>query len=107
MAMSEYEKSKFRFSETFNNKDGKTSGSGFIGVLFGMTTVLCFVAGAIGLFFKIPNIMELVDASLQLGLLSGALLGLRKASGMFGNGRTTTLNRADDVLNESGETPKK
>jgi hypothetical protein len=107
MAMSEFEKSKFRFSETFNNKDGKTSGSGFIGVLFGMTTVLCFIAGAIGLFLGKEGVMELVDASLQLGLLSGALLGLRKATGMFGNGRTTTLNRADDVLNEDGEKPKK
>lgn len=107
MAMSDFEKSKFRFAETFNNKDGKTSGSGFIGVLFGMTTVLCFVAGAIGMFLKVPDVMELVDASLQLGLLSGALLGLRKASGMFGNGRQTQLNRADDVLNEEGEKPKK
>jgi hypothetical protein len=107
MAMSEYEKSKFRFSETFNNSDGKTSGSGFIGVLFGMTTALCFIAGGLGLFFGKEGMVELIDASLQLGLLSGALLGLRKATGMFGNGRKTELNRADDVLNESGDKPKK
>lgn len=98
MAMSD--KSKFKFAETFNNKDGKTSGSGMVGVLMGLTTVLCFIAGTIGLFFGIDGIMDLVDASLQLGLLSGALLGLRKATGIFGNGRETNLNRADDVLKE-------
>jgi len=32
MAMG-YNKSKFRFSETFNNSNGKTSGSGFVGVI--------------------------------------------------------------------------
>ena len=93
MAMSDFEKSRFKFAEVFNNSDGKTSGSGFIGVLFGMTTALCFIAGAIGLFLGKEGIMELVDASLQLGLLSGALLGLRKASGIFGNGRKTELDQ--------------
>jgi hypothetical protein len=104
MAMSD--KSKFRFPETFNNSDGKTSGSGMVGVLMGLTTVLCFIAGTIGLFFGIEGIMELVDASLQLGLLSGALLGLRKATGIFGSGRNANLNRANDVLKEEGEKDK-
>lgn len=107
MAMSEYEKSKFRFSETFNNKDGKTSGSGFVGVLFGMTTALCFVAGAIGLFFKIEGVMDLVDASLQLGLLSGALLGLRKATSMFGQGRVSYPRPAAEAPKEPEEEPEK
>lgn len=81
--------SKFKFSELFSNSDGKTSGSGFVGILFGIATTLCFIASAIGIFFKL-DIMELVDASLQLGLLSGALLGLRKVAGSFINGKRTT-----------------
>ena len=93
MAMMDYEKSKFRFSETFNNSDGKTSGSGFIGVLIGLTAILGFVAGTIGVYFKLPNIMELVDASIQFALLGGGLLGLRKATGVFSSGRTTNIDQ--------------
>jgi len=106
MAMDNYQKSKFRFAETFNNSTGKTSGSGMIGVLMGLTAIFSFIAGTIGLYFKLPDMMNLIDASLQLGLLSGALLGLRKATGMFGNGRKTELNRADDVLKEDEKDPK-
>ena len=106
MAMGEFEKSKFKFSETFNNKDGKTSGSGMIGVLMGLTAILGFVAATVAVYFKFDDAMALADASLQLGLLSGALLGLRKATGIFGAGRNANLNRADDVLTEEGEEEK-
>ena len=95
MAMMDYEKSKFRFSETFNNSDGKTSGSGFIGVLIGLTSILGFIAGTIGVYFKLPNVMELVDASIQFALLGGGLLGLRKAAGMFSGGRSANVSSID------------
>jgi len=83
MAMMDYEKSKFRFSETFNNSDGKTSGSGFVGVLMGLSAILGFIAGSIGWFLGIDAVMEYLEFVLQLGLLSAALMGVRKFSGML------------------------
>lgn len=85
MAMTDYQKSKFRFSETFNNADGKTSGSGFIGVLMGLTATLGFIAGLVGFFFKLDGMEVVLNTSLQLGLLSAALMGARKIGGAFGD----------------------
>jgi len=93
MAMGEFEKSKFRFSETFNNSNGKTSGSGFIGVIMGLVAVLGFVAGLVGFFFKLDNMMDVLESSLQLGLLSAALMGVRKASGIFANKKLEVENK--------------
>ncbi len=84
MAMLDYEKSKFRFSETFNNSDGKTSGSGFVGVLMGLCVLTGFISGSIGWFLKMPDSIEYLNIVLQLGLLAAALMGIRKVSGMFG-----------------------
>jgi hypothetical protein len=93
MAMAEFEKSKFRFSETFNNADGKTSGSGFVGVIMGLVAVLGFAAGLIGFFFKLDNMIDVLESSLQLGLLSAALMGVRKASGIFSNKKLEVENK--------------
>ena len=87
MAMMDYEKSKFRLSETFNNSDGKTSGSGFIGVILGMIAALGFIAGSIGWFLGMKEVMEYLEIVLQLGLLSAAFMGVRKFSGMFSSSR--------------------
>jgi len=93
MAMTEFQKSKFKFSETFNNSNGKTSGSGFVGVIMGLVAVLGFVAGLVGFFFKLDNMMDVLESSLQLGLLSAALMGVRKASGIFGNKKLEVENK--------------
>jgi len=85
MAMTDYEKSKFKFSETFNNSDGKTSGSGFIGVLMGLVAILGFLAGSVGWFLGVIGVMEYLEFVLQMGLLSAALMGVRKASGILLN----------------------
>lgn len=81
MAMSDYQKSKFRLSETFNNSNGKTSGSGFIGVISGLIASISFIAVMVGWWLAVPNVLEVFDKVLQLGLLSAALLGVRKFSG--------------------------
>lgn len=78
-----YNKSKFIFSETFNNKDGKTSGSGFIGVLLGLTAVLMAVAGTFGYFFGIGNTMEFLGIVMKIITASGLLLGVRKIGGQI------------------------
>ena len=77
-----YDGSKFRFSEVFSNSDtGKTSGSGFIGVIMGLVSILGFIASLIGWWLGKPETLEIFDKSLQIGLLSAALLGVRKFSG--------------------------
>lgn len=81
MAMMDYEKSKFRFSETFNNSNGKTSGSGFVGVIMGLTATLAFAAGVVGWFLELDGVMDLLEKVLKLGGLSALLMGVRKVSG--------------------------
>jgi hypothetical protein len=81
--MGMYNKSQFVFSETFNNSDGKTSGSGFIGVIMGLTAVAAFIAGVVGWFLGNNLIIEYFDKVLQLGGLSALLLGVRKAVSIF------------------------
>ena len=78
-----YDKSKFVFSETFNNKDGKTSGSGFIGVITGLVAAAAFVAGVVGWFLGKTLIIEYFDKVIQFAGLSALLLGVRKASAIF------------------------
>ena len=81
MAMMDYEKSKFRFSETFNNSTGKTSGSGFVGVIMGLTATLAFIAGVVGWYFELNDVMEYFEKVIKLGGLSALLMGVRKVSG--------------------------
>jgi hypothetical protein len=85
--MAMYDKSKFRFSETFNNSSGKTSGSGFIGVIMGMVATAGFLAVLVGWWMGKPESLEVFDKALQLGLLSAALLGVRKFSGTLLNSK--------------------
>jgi len=81
MAMMDYEKSKFRFSETFNNSNGKTSGSGFVGVIMGLTATLAFIAGVVGWYLEFDGVMEFMEKVLKFGSLSAVLMGVRKISG--------------------------
>jgi cadmium resistance protein CadD (predicted permease) len=76
---------KFSFSQTISNSNGKTSGSGFIGVLFGVIVSASFVAAMIGWFLQIPNVVEIMGIILQFAGISGLLLGVRKVSSRFGN----------------------
>jgi len=81
----EFEKSKFRFSETFNNANGKTSGSGFIGVIFGIVASLSFLILAIAFAFGFggDSLVEIINHALSLGGISAMLLGARKVAGAF------------------------
>ncbi len=83
-----YEKGRFRFSETFNNTSGKTSGSGFIGVVLGMVTAISWTALMISFYFGYDGerIVELLKQTLALGGTSALLLGVRKAAGAFKKG---------------------
>ena len=79
--MSMYDKSKFAFAETFNNADGKTSGSGFIGVIMGLTATLCFLIAMAGWWVGKDHVIDVIGSIIQLGFLSAALLGVRKIGG--------------------------
>lgn len=87
MAESGYSKSRFVFSETFNNQDGKTSGSGFIGVIFGFLVMISWLVGTAMIFFRIDY--EMVDMYFKsnLGLVGSVtvLLGARKIVSAIGS----------------------
>ncbi len=84
MALPDKLKSRFSISETFNNKDGKTSGSGFIGVILGLTTAAGFLTGIVGWWLEKPEALDLISKIIQLGVIASSLLGVRKISGNFG-----------------------
>ena len=89
MAMTSYEKSRFRFSETFNNSDGKTSGSAFIGVVLGLIAGFTWVSLPVLLiFFDVVDsnvATEIMKQTINLVWASAALLGARKLAGSFKN----------------------
>lgn len=89
MAMTSYEKSKFRFRETFNNTDGKTSGSAFIGVILGLiAAVTWIVIPALLILFDVVDsdvAIEIMKQTINLVWASAALLGARKLAGSFKN----------------------
>ena len=73
-----YDKSKFVFSETFNNGNGKTSGSGFMGIVLGLVGSACLIASMVGWFLQTPNVIEVMGKIIIVLTLSASLLGLRK-----------------------------
>lgn len=86
--MNNFEKGKFRFSETFNNSNGKTSGSGFTGVILGIVTALSWIVLMTAFIFsdiKSDAIVEMTSQTLALGGVSALLLGARKVAGAFKN----------------------
>ena len=87
MAMTSYEKSRFRFSETFNNSDGKTSGSAFVGVILGLIAGFTWIALPVLLiFFDVVDAdvaTEIMKQTINLVWASAALLGARKLAGSF------------------------
>ena len=104
MGMS-YNRSKFVFSETFNNANGKTSGSGFTGVVLGLIAGIGVISCIIGYFFQLPNTLELLGEMLKLVAAVTISLGIRRLSGDFNSKNlaaadATTVNTAkiaDDV----------
>jgi len=90
-----YNRSKFVFSETFNNASGKTSGSGFIGVILGITSVVGIASGIVGYFLQIPNTLPFMEIILKLVAAVTILLGIRKLSGDF---NSKNLAEADATI---------
>jgi hypothetical protein len=88
MAMEDFEKSKFRFSEVFNNTSGKTSGSAFLGIILGLIAGLTWVVlPALMIIFEdidSETTLEIMKETINLVWASAGLLGIRKLAGSLG-----------------------
>jgi len=69
--------SKFSWPELFANSDGKTSGSGFAGVVICMVGTLCFLLGCIDKMF-ISKGIDIITQSIVFVGIGATLLGARK-----------------------------
>jgi len=82
--------SKFSFSEMCSNNDGKTSGSGTMGILVTTIAILCFAYGVI-----IKNSEIITQSSFIVGIGSGLLLGRK-----FVNGKSVDTGTDPDSKND-------
>ena len=90
--MSNFDRKKFVFHECFMNQSGKTSGSGFIGVILGLIAGGAFIAAMVGYYFQLPNTLEVMGEILKLVTAATILLGVRKVAAEYvasknGNGK--------------------
>lgn len=69
--------SKFNFSEIFSNDNGKTSGSGFAGVIICLVCAICFVAGVVDKMF-LSHTSDVMDKCISFVMWGAGLLGVRK-----------------------------
>lgn len=69
--------SKFSFAEMTSNDDGKTSGSGTVGIVISFIGGLCFFLGAIDKMFLSGTVDILTQSIIVIGIGVG-LLGYRK-----------------------------
>lgn len=69
--------SKFSWAELFSNNDGKTSGSGFSGVIICLVGTLCFLLGCIDKMF-ISKGIDIITQSIVFVGIGATLLGARK-----------------------------
>lgn len=81
--MGEFNENRFIFHETFMNTNGKTSGSGFIGVILGLVAAASFLAAIVGYFLEIPDTLSIMNKILEISLISASLLGVRKIAGVL------------------------
>lgn len=80
--------SKFSWAELFSNSDGKTSGSGFVGVIICLVGTLCFFLGCIDKMFVSKGI-DIITQSIVFVGIGATLLGARKFMGTKIKNQTT------------------
>jgi hypothetical protein len=71
--------SKFSWAELFSNETGKTSASGFAGVVISLVGTLCFFMGCIDKMF-FTNSVDIITQSIILVGIGVTLLGVRKVT---------------------------
>ena len=85
-------RNQFSIAELFSNSDGKTSASGFIGILVGIIGCLAFTTAIVGYVFNLPNTISVMQQSTIFIGAATALLAARK----FAPG-ATALEQIEDV----------
>jgi hypothetical protein len=74
------QRDKFVIAELFSNEDGKTSASGFVGIMVGIVGCLAFITATVGYVKGIPNSIEVMQQSSIFIGSAVALLAARKFS---------------------------
>ena len=83
--MEQYDTKKFNFKELVTNTNGKTSGSGMLGMIMGIIGCISFLACMFGYFLEIPETIEVMrQTSFFIGSAT-VLLGVRKYTGNKNN----------------------
>lgn len=95
MAMDDFNKSKFNFSEIFNNQDGKTSASSFCGVIVTITGCILALSATSGYYFDLKNTIDLLEISAWIIAIGAGLLGVRKVFGTKGNTLLDSTNNSN------------
>jgi hypothetical protein len=75
---------KFSWAEAVANQDGKTSGSGVLGLIVGLVGALCFLIATIVTLIKDKDTAigtTVITQSASIILIAAGLLGVRKAMG--------------------------
>jgi len=83
---------KFRFSEVFLNSNGKTSGSGFVGVIAGLIGCFGFLVSIVGFIGHYPNTLQFMEQTIFFMGVSATLLGVRKIASPRNNGSVQFKN---------------
>jgi len=71
--------SKFSWAELFSNDNGKTSGTGFCGVVICVVGTLCFLLGCIDKMW-ITHTIDVITQSIVFVGIGATLMGFRKAA---------------------------
>lgn len=69
--------SKFNFQEIFSNDNGKSSGSGFAGVIICLVCAVSFLMGVVDKMF-ISHTSDVMNSTIGFATLGAGLLGVRK-----------------------------
>ncbi len=90
--------SKFSWAELFSNTDGKTSGSGFVGVVICLVGTLCFFMGCIDRMFISKEIDILTQSIVFVGI-GATLLGVRKVKSTSNTSNTSEIEKGIEQIN--------
>ena len=94
MGKRKLDSNKFSFAQLTSNSDGKTSGSGTMGILICTIGCLTFLIGCVDKIFFSKDVDILVQTIIFTGI-GAALLGVRKAIS------PSEVKEEIEVLNES------
>lgn len=76
-----FDKTKFSWVELITNSNGKTSGSGFIGLIGSLVSIFCLMITMVGYLIGLPHTTEILTSlTLIIGIFT-ALLVTRKIVG--------------------------